>query len=98
MSDELKQMGFPSGIAVKNPPANAGDAGVTGSILESRRSPVGGSGNQPHYSCLENTMDRGAWRDTVHRVTKSQEWDMTEATEHAGMHWVFLIAARGLFL
>ena len=42
-------------------------------------------------------MDREDWRAAVHRVTKSQESDMTEAIEHAGMQWVFLIAARGIF-
>ena len=59
---------------------NAGDAC---SIPESGKSPGGGPGNPLQYSCLENPMDRGAWRATVHRVTKG---DMTEATEHACMH------------
>ena len=50
-------------------------AGVTenmGSIPGSERSPGGGHGNPLQYSFLENPMDRGAWRATVHRVTKSQ--------------------------
>ena len=38
------------------------------------RFPVGGHGNPPQYSCLENPMDRGAWRATVHRVAKSRTW------------------------
>ena len=48
---------------VKNPPANAGDAGGTDSIPGSGRSPEGkkGNGNPLQYSCLENPMDRGAW-------------------------------------
>ena len=50
---------------VKYPPANAGDAGNMGWILRSRRSPRGGNGNPLHYSCLENSMDRGAWWATV---------------------------------
>ena len=62
---------------VKNPPANAGDTRDTGLILESGRSPGGGNGNPLQYSCLENPMDRGAWQDTVHRITES---DMAEAT------------------
>ena len=41
---------------------------IPGSI----RSPEGGHGNSFHYSCLENPIDRGAWRATVHRVVKSQ--------------------------
>ena len=56
---------------VKNPPANAGDGK---SIPDSGRSPGGGNGNPLQYSCLENPMDRGAWRAALHEV-------MTEATE-----------------
>ena len=47
---------------VKSPPANAGDLGL---IPGSGRSPGGGNGNPSQYSCLENPMDRGAWRATV---------------------------------
>ena len=54
---------------VKNLPANAGDAAL---IPESGRSPEEGSGNPLQYSCLGNSMDRGAWRGTVHGITKSQ--------------------------
>ena len=61
--------GFPDGSAVKNPPANAGDAA---SVAGSGRSPGERSSNQLQCSCLGNLMDRGAWRATVHRVTKSQ--------------------------
>ena len=57
---------------VKNPSANAGDARDTGSIPRSGRSPGGRNGNPLQYSCLENPMDRGAWRATVCGVTKSQ--------------------------
>ena len=56
---------------VKNPPANAGNIREIGSIPGSGRSPRGGHGNPLQYSCLENSMDRGAWWATVHRVTKS---------------------------
>ena len=62
--------GYPGGLIVKSPPANAGDAGNMGWILRSRRSPRGGNGNPLHYSCLENSMDRGAWQDTVHGVKR----------------------------
>ena len=57
---------------VKNSLANAGDAGDTCSIPESGRSPGGGPGNPLQYSCLENPMDRGAGRATVHRIAQSQ--------------------------
>ena len=40
----------------------------------SRRSPREGNGNPPQYSCLENSMDRGAWQATIHGVMKSQTW------------------------
>ena len=56
---------------VKNPPANAGDAGDMSSVPELGR-PLGeGNGNPLQYSCLENPMDRGAWQATVYRITKS---------------------------
>ena len=58
-------------LVVKNPPANAGDKRDMGWIPGSGRSPGGINGNPLHYSCLENPMDRGAWRATVHRVAKS---------------------------
>ena len=58
---------------VKNPPANAGDAGDMGSIPGSGRSPGEGNDNPLQYSCLENPMDRGAWRTIVHRVAKESD-------------------------
>ena len=60
---------------VKNPPANAGDAGSMGSIPGSGRSPGERNGNPFQYSCLGNPMDRGAWQATGHGVTES---DTTE--------------------
>ena len=59
-------------LVVKNPPANAGDTRDAGSVPGSGKFPEGGHGNPLQYSCLENPMDRGAWRATVHRVAKSQ--------------------------
>ena len=58
-------------IVVKNLTTNAGDIRDTGSILGSGRSPGGGHSNLLQYACLENLMDRGAWRVTTHRVAKS---------------------------
>ena len=58
---------------VKNLPANAGDTGL---IPGSGRSPGEGNGNLLQYSCLGNPMERGAWRAAVHGVAK--ESDMTE--------------------
>ena len=59
-------------LMVKNPPANAGDITDVGLIPELGRSPGEGHGNPLQHSCLENPMDRGAWRATVHTGTKSQ--------------------------
>ena len=60
---------FYGGSMVKNLLANAGDAN---SVPGLGRSPGRGNGNPLQYSCLENPMDRGAWRAMVHRVKKSQ--------------------------
>ena len=57
---------------VKNLPASAGDLGSAGSIPGWGRSPGEENGTPRKYSCLENSMDRGAWPATVHRVEKSQ--------------------------
>ena len=57
---------------IKNPPANARDVGDMGSISGSGRSPGGGNGNPVWYFCLENSMDRGAWRANIHRVPESR--------------------------
>ena len=56
----------------KKSACNADDIGDLGSIPGSGRSLGGGNGNLLQYSCLENSMDRGAWRVTVHGVAKSQ--------------------------
>ena len=54
---------------VKDPPANTGGVG---SVLELGRSPGEGNGNPLQYSCLENSMHRGAWQALVYGITKSQ--------------------------
>ena len=64
--------GFPGGLVMKNPPANAGDIRDTGSIIGLGRWPGDGHGNPLQYSCLVNSMDSGAWQATVHGVSKSQ--------------------------
>ena len=60
---------------VKNPPANAGDSRDTGLVPGSGRSHGGGNGNPLQYSCLDNPMDREAWRS-------GKELDMTEQFKH----------------
>jgi len=66
---------------VKNLPTNSGDTGDVGLIPVSGRPPGRGNGNPLQYSCLENAMDRGAWRAAAHGVAES---DL--ATEHTHMH------------
>ena len=60
---------FPGSSVSKESACNAGDQG---SIPRSGGSPGEGNGNPLQYSCLENSMDRGAWWATVHGDTKSQ--------------------------
>ena len=66
-------------LVVKNPPANAGDLRDKCLISGSGRSPGGGNGSLPQYSCLKNPMDRGDLWATFHRVTKKE----LDTTEHA---------------
>ena len=61
--------GFPGGSDGKESACSAGDQGL---IPESGRPPGEGKGNPLQYSCLENSMDRGAGGATVHGVTKGQ--------------------------
>ena len=73
-------------LAVKNPPANAGDSRDMGSIPGSGRSSGEGNSNPLQYSCLGNPMDRGAWQATTHRVAES---DTMEATSHRNLMETF---------
>ena len=66
-------------LVVKNPPANAGHRRHAGSVPGSGRSPRGGHGNPFQYSCLENSMDRGAWQASQ---WGPQDLDMTEVPYH----------------
>ena len=78
---------------VKAPLVNAGDVGF---IPESGRFPGVGNGNPLQYSCLENSMDRGAWRATVHGVAKSLSLSLTYTHTHT--HKSFLQPHRGGFV
>ena len=61
-------LGFPGGLDGKESTCNAGDAGLIPGL---GRSPGEGHSNPLQYSCLENSMDRGAWWAMVHRVAMS---------------------------
>ena len=69
---------------MKNLLANAGDMRDIDSIPGSGRFPGGRNGNPFQYSCLENSMDRGAWRATVHGVTKG--WICLSVYTHTHKH------------
>ena len=62
-------LGFPGNTDGKESARNVEDLGLIPGL---GRFPEGGNGNPLQYSCLENSTDRGAWRATVHGVTKSQ--------------------------
>ena len=62
---------MPNWLSGKESTCNAEDIGDMSLIHGSRRSPGGGHGSPLQYSHLENLMDRGAWQDTIHRVTTS---------------------------
>ena len=68
---KLGTLGFLVAQRLKRLPASACNVGDLGSIPGSRRSPGEGNGNPLQYSCLENSMDGGAWWATVHAVTKN---------------------------
>ena len=65
--------GLPQWLSSKESACNTGEAGDAGLIPGSGGSPGGGYSSPLQYSHLANPMDRGAWRATVHRVTKNQK-------------------------
>ena len=71
LPNTLHSLGFPGGSDGKESACNAGDPDSTPGL---GRSPGEGNGNPPQYPCLENSMDRGAWRATDHGIA---ELDMT---------------------
>ena len=68
---------------VKNPPANAGDAGLIHGL---GRSPREGNGNPLWYSCLGNPMDRTAWWATVHGVAEHRTRLSTHPPHYVNSH------------
>ena len=79
----MRSLGWALGDSVvKNMPAKEGKPGFIGSILGLGRSPRGGNGYPLQCSCLENSMNRGAWQAAIHGVTKSQ----TQLSNWTHMH------------
>ena len=75
----IKKKDFPGVAVAKNSPANPGDTGDICSIPGLGRTLGEGNGNPLEYSCLENSMDRGAWQATVHGFTRCQTGLSTHA-------------------
>ena len=77
-------------LVVKNLPANAGDLRDLGLVPGSGRSPGEGNGNPLQYSCLENSMERGAWWATVPGLVKSQT-QFRDWTGNIEVSWIIKI-------
>ena len=75
----MVKISFSGDPELKNLPANAGGAGL---IPGSGRTPEGGNGHVLRYSCLGNSMDRGAWRATVHEVARVRYDLATKSSKH----------------
>ena len=92
-------MGFPCGALVKNPSANARDDRDTGPIPVSGRCPGVGNGNPLQHACLEDPMDRGAWRATGHGVAQLWTWlsmpghatQVCHVFSYIYLHWFLVI-------
>ena len=93
-------------LSYKESTYNSGAAGDLGSIPELGRSPGGGHGNPLQYSCLKNSMDREAWRASVHRVAKSWTW-LKQLSRNRNarftcmwspVYWILQISIRAVFL
>ena len=92
----LTERGLPQWLSGKESACHAGASGDTGLIPGSGRSPGGGNGSVLQHPCLENPMDRGAWRATVHRVSKSWTW-LKQPSMHSRMLTVRTQFYRSLF-
>ena len=73
--------GFPGGLVVKNPPANAKDAGL---IPGCERSPGGGQGNPLQYSCLENSHGQRSLAGYSHQIANSHQTQLKSAKHSTG--------------
>ena len=82
--------GYPGGLVSKESACSAGDPG---SVPELRRSPGEGNGYPLQYSCLENSIDRGAWRAAVHGVAKTwvlsdEHFHFPQVSKQLALEWI----------
>ena len=70
-------MGYPGGAVIKTLPVNVRDSRDVGLIPGTERSSGGGNSNPLQYSCLENSMDRGAWAAIAHRDKETYKTAVT---------------------
>ena len=80
----FEKMGFPAGLDGKESACNAGDVGL---IHGWGRSPGEGNDNPLQYSCLENSMDRGAWWAKAHRLQRVRHDWATKHEAGEGRRW-----------
>ena len=86
---------FLGGSVVKNPSVNAGDVSLIPGL---ERSPGKGNGNVLQYFCLENPMDRGAWRATVHGAWELDITELSTFSDYDVEHlFMFLLVFVYLF-
>ena len=81
----------PGDAVARNPPASIGDAGDIGLSPGPERAPGVGNGNPLQYPCMGNSINRGAWRATVHGVPRS--WTGLRMHPHTGMY-AWMVALR----
>ena len=96
LSPFLFPMGFPGGTVLKNLLANAGDPRDMGLIPVLERACGGGNGNPLQYSCLENSMDRKAWRATI-SPWGCKELDLTKHAHFLFPTFIFILIAYSLW-
>ena len=90
-------MGFPGGASGKEPGCDCRSVRDVGPVPGSGRSPGGGDDHPPHYSYLENPMDRGTWPAMVHWVAQSQtrlKWLSSSSPLHE--YTTFILACRNV--
>ena len=89
-------LGLPGWLSGKESTCKCRRHRDTDSIPTSGRSPRAGIGNPLQYSCLENSMDRGAWRATVHRCKEVRhDWEHMNICTWAASHTGIFVTSSG---